>query len=230
MITLALDTSTNHGGIAVLDGTAVLANRSWLREKSHSELVTSTILDCLSQAKLKIENIERIAVGRGPGSFTGIRIAINAARTLAYSLNVPLFAFDTNEILAAAVPAKQTSLLTVVNAHKNLLYSALHTFKDGTWVKFEGPNAWTIEELEKQIQSPHLCVGDGFVEFENLFPPGLKSKLLRDKTISDYPSAEALGLLSLGKSARPLVWKELQPLYIRASEAEEKLRENPKSG
>ncbi len=211
-------------------GTALLANRSWLREKSHSELVTSTILDCLLEAKLKIENVERIAVGRGPGSFTGIRIAINAARALAYSLDVPLFAFDTNEILAAAVPsvtptAKQTPLLTVVNAHKNLLYSALHTFEDGAWVKRDGPAAWTIEEIEKQIQVPHLCVGDGYIEFENLFPPGLKSNLLRDKTILDYPSAEALARLSLGKSARPLVWKELQPLYIRASEAEEKLRD-----
>ena len=228
MITLALDTSTNQGSIAVLDGTATLSHKSWQREKSHSELVTSTLEDVLKEAGLTVEKVQRIAVGRGPGSFTGIRIGINAARTLAYSLDVPVFAFDTNTILAGAVPVKQEPLLTVVNAHKNLLYSALFVPENGIWKRIEGPSAWTLEQIEAKVQTPTICVGDGYLEFIDLFEPSLKSRLIRNHHVPDYPSAEVLGRLSLEKSAQPLVWKELQALYIRASEAEEKLRENPR--
>lgn len=225
MITLALDTSTNRGGIAILKDRDVLAARSWQREKSHSELVTSLIAECVEQAGLAFKDIKQIAVGKGPGSFTGIRIAINAARTLAYSLDVPVFAFDTGEILAAAVPVGDKPLLTIVSAHKNLLYSSLFTPVNGHWEKQVGPEAWTLEQIGARVKTQHLCVGDAFAAFQELLPPTLANLLVRSHKLSDYPSAEVLGQMPLLPRAKPLVWKEVQALYIRASEAEEKYRE-----
>ena len=103
MFTLALDTSTSQGGVAVLEGERVLSRIVWSREKSHSEFLTPNIETCLRDAGLEVRALDRIAVGRGPGSFTGIRVAINAARALAYALSKPVFTFDTMEILAAGV-------------------------------------------------------------------------------------------------------------------------------
>lgn len=228
MFTLALDTSTNRGGIAILKDRDSLSTRVWEREKSHSELLTSLIDECVNEAKIKLKDINQIAVGKGPGSFTGIRIAINAAKTLAYSLNVPVYAFDTTEILAAAVTPQKTPLLALVNAHKNLLYTSIFEPKNGTWTKVSGPEAWTLEEIEKAVTTQHLCVGDAYLEFKEVLPDSLAKLLERSHHHPDHPSAEVLGRLAFDSTSSPLVWKEVQALYIRASEAEEKYREGLK--
>jgi tRNA threonylcarbamoyladenosine biosynthesis protein TsaB len=225
MYTLALDTSTSQGGLAVLKGTDVLSRRLWLREKSHSEMLTPTLEACLAEAGIRAAQLARIAVGQGPGSFTGIRIAINAARTLSFSLSLPVHAFDTLRILAAGVPASERPVLALVNAHKNLLYTARFVSREGTWMALDVPTARSLEEIEQLIQTPHVCIGDAYVEYESILPSSLKANLLRDAGLSDFPLPEVLGNLALTDPHRPLEWNEVQALYIRASEAEERLRQ-----
>lgn len=229
MIVLAFDTSTNQGGVAVLKDRDVLARRVWAREKSHSETLTATIEDTLRDAGIGLSDVERLAVGRGPGSFTGIRVAINAARALAYARALPIHAFDTTEILAASVPVLTSPLLVAVNAHKNLLYVSRFAPRAGRWSRERGPEALTIGELEESVVIAHVCVGDGYDEFASVLPPGLKARLSRDSRLSDAPDPVALGRLAFESRGAPLVWNELQALYIRSSEAEEQLRERLKN-
>ncbi|MCM2280213.1 MAG: tRNA (adenosine(37)-N6)-threonylcarbamoyltransferase complex dimerization subunit type 1 TsaB [Bdellovibrionaceae bacterium] len=230
MNVLAFDTSTNQGGVAILNDRGVLAKRVWTREKSHSEMLTAEIEACLHAARLELHDITRLAVGQGPGSFTGIRIAINAARTLAYARSLPIFAFDTTEILAGSISLPSPlPVLTMVNAHKNLIYVSRFTSEAGRWSRTLGPDALTSDEVNRIVQVPHLCLGDAYIEFESTFPAGLKSQLVRDTSFSDFPCPEVLGRMALASAAKPLVWNELQALYIRASEAEEKLQETLKN-
>ena len=95
---LAFDTSTAQGAVAVLEGERVLIERTWRREKSHSELLTAEIESTLIDAATEMSSVDAFAVGQGPGSFTGIRVAINAARALAYALQKPVYVFKTSEI------------------------------------------------------------------------------------------------------------------------------------
>lgn len=230
MVVLALDTSTNQGGVAILRDRDILARRIWTREKSHSEMLTATLQACLEAAGLQLHDIDRLAVGKGPGSFTGIRIAVNAGRTLGYANAFPIFAFDTMEILAAAVhPNEGSRLLAMVNAHKNLLYVSQFSVQQGQWVRTRGPEALTLAQIEQIVNESHICVGDGYDEFESLFSTKLKSKLRRDSRFADFPLPDSLARMALESTARPLVWNELQALYIRSSEAEEKLRETLKN-
>lgn len=77
---LAMETSTLVGGVAVVIDGKVAAEESSLRQKSHSENISPFVDHCLSKAGLKLEDIDVFAVGQGPGSFTGIRIAANAEK------------------------------------------------------------------------------------------------------------------------------------------------------
>jgi tRNA threonylcarbamoyl adenosine modification protein YeaZ len=227
MITLALDTSTSQGGVALLNDDQVLSRHVWSRGKSHSELLTPTIEACFKEAGLEPNAIQQIAVGRGPGSFTGIRIGVNAARSLGYALGVPVRAFDTTEILAAGVQRHDLPVITLLNAQMNLLFASTFVWDEPArlWRRERALEAVPLETIESWVQTPHLFLGDGFLDYEPLLGPELRTKVVRDSSISDHPLPEVLGHLAfVEKSHGPLDWNHLQPLYIRASGAEEKRR------
>lgn len=216
MLTLAIETSSDAGSVALLENEKVLVLREWKREKSHSELVTSEISDCLAEAKLTAKKINRIGVGCGPGSFTGIRIAINAAKTLAYAVDCKIFATDTFQILIEPTHLQKLPVIGMLNAHKNLIYVG------GTKLS---PSALSVEEIEKHILTQHLCLGNAYDLWKESFSERLRGNLVRDPAFSDEPSAAHLGRMAARADANQLItWKELQPLYIRASEPEEKLK------
>ena len=244
---LAFDTSTARGGVAVLRNGKTLSEISWERQGSHAEFLTPAIEKCLSEAGLIAQNLDAIAIGHGPGSFTGVRVAVNAARSLGFALGKPTYAFDTSEILAAGVPTTSSvfasrsnfqpnfrpdfhHLLTIVNAHKNSVYASIFRFEKSTWVRTLPLTAVSPEDLSSLVKDPHLCLGDGYLEYADVLPANLKALLLRENSFSDFPLPAALGLMASMPTpiSRPLVWNEVQALYIRDSGAEEKLRESTK--
>lgn len=223
MWTLALETSTDAGSVALLKDQNVLSVREWRREKSHSELVTATIQDCLSEGSTTAKQITRIAVGHGPGSFTGIRIAINAAKTLAYAAGCPIYATDTFRTLAEPARLQKLPVLGLINAHKNLIYVAAIDLTSNTYTI--NPDALSVAEIESKITTPHLCLGNGFDLWKDTFSERLRANLVRDPIFSDEPSSAHLGRIAAAASDKELItWQMLQPLYIRASEPEEKLK------
>lgn len=228
MFTLAFDTSSNKGGVAVLSDDTVIARQIWEREGSHGELLTPALDSCVRQAGLTMRQMDRIAIGHGPGSFTGVRIAVNAARALSYALQKPIYAFGTDEILAEAVEQKTQPLAVVINAHKNMVYASTFVWQNDGWTRQLPLAAMTLDELDKNLNFPHLCVGDGFDEFKQHMNNRLIANLLRDTACADEPVPEAIGRLAHKRAskAQALGWKDVQALYIRASGAEEKLRED----
>lgn len=226
MILLALDTSTAEGSVAVLERDRLLATRKWSRKGSHSELLTHEIEECLKDAGLSPAKLEGICVGVGPGSFTGIRVAVNTARTLGYALSLPIFTYDTTELLAEGVRKSHLPAVTMVNAQKNAVFVSTFAIRADIWVRETALTMVEVDGLESLVPGPRLCVGDGFDAIFPLLTPTLVSNLVRDPNQSDFPSAEVLGRTAWRNrdSRPPLVWKDVQALYIRASGAEEKLK------
>src|SRR5437868_12256809 len=106
MIVHAMETSTQLGGVAVIKDGQVLATESSLRQKSHSEVLNRFVQNCLTKANLKLTDIDAFAVGQGPGSFTGIRVAANAGKSFSYVYSKPLVTIDSLVLLAAAVKSE----------------------------------------------------------------------------------------------------------------------------
>lgn len=97
---LALDTATSSLAVAVMEGGRVLAERTIHAERNHSAYLVTAIGDCLKAAGLAKQDLDGIAVGVGPGSYTGIRIAVTTAKTLAWSLRLPVYGVSSLAALA----------------------------------------------------------------------------------------------------------------------------------
>ena len=228
------------GGVAVAREGKILSRLVWDRDVSHGELLTPALQRAVEDAGLKMSDLTRIAIGHGPGSFTGVRITVNAARALGYALRIPIAVYDTAELLAAGVvrlepligggapAAAPLPVLTLINAQKNLVFASTFVRAGKRWKRTTPLEAISLGNVENIVTGPHLCVGDGYLELESAMSPALRSRLLRDAAVPDFPTPEALVTLDqTERSHRPaLVWKDVQALYIRASGAEEKLEES----
>lgn len=223
---LALETSTLWAGAAVVVDGQVLAEESSSRQRSHSEVINVFIENVLKKSALKISDIDLFATGQGPGSFTGIRVAANAAKSFAYSFNKPLVTVDTLMQLAAQAGNPGMPVLAIVNAHKNMVYTGLFDVSGPLPTYLHGPTAVSVRDLSALVHQPVLVVGDGYADYQEYFPAELKSHLHRNGSLPDFPHAGTLGNLAerLAKKGLTLDWKSFRPLYIRASEAEENKR------
>ncbi|KHD88034.1 MAG: endopeptidase [Bdellovibrio sp. ArHS] len=220
---LAMETSTLLGGVAVVIDGQVVAEESSLRQKTHSENISPFIEHCLRKAQITLEDIDVFAVGQGPGSFTGIRVAANAGKTFSYSFNKPLVTIDTLMLLAAQVQDKSKPVLAIINAYKNMVYMGLFDVRGAEPTYIKGPDAVPVRDLKNHVDRECLVVGDGWEAYSEYFPEELMKKCLRDPQLPDHALASTLGIMAEQRAlaGRTLDWKSFVPLYIRASEAEE---------
>ncbi len=233
MLVLAIECSTPQGSVAIVDGDRALANQIWSQSthqgpgtSQHSELVIPSIRKCLQFSNVAIKDLNLIAVGHGPGRFTGVRVAVNSARTIAYSLGIPIMCFSSLEVLAAAVPSQEENVIALFNAHKNSVYFQEFTTLGNRYRPKASPSVHPIDNLESMIQTSSICVGDGYTAYEKYFPESLKQKLRRKISLPDFPDAAVLGRIA-NQDFDPVTtldWESVAPLYVRSSEAEEKLK------
>src|ERR1700677_5354942 len=100
MICLGFTSSTDRGSVALSYKNKIIKLASWTRKEQASEALTLKIKSGLKKLKLSFKDLSLIAVDKGPGSFTGSRIAVNVAKTLAYSLKIPIAPMTSLDILA----------------------------------------------------------------------------------------------------------------------------------
>lgn len=223
MKVLALETSTLVGGAALIIDGQVVAEETSLRQKTHSENINPFVEFCLNKSGLTLEDIDLFAVGQGPGSFTGIRVAANAGKTYAYSYNKPLVTIDSLMLMAAQAKSSTKPVVSMINAYKNMVYIGIFDVSGEEPQYLKGPEAVPVRELNSYITQECLVVGDGWDAYQEYFPEELRARLHRQSDLPDHPLAKTLGLMAeiRGKKGHTLDWKSFIPLYIRASEAEE---------
>lgn len=133
MLTLALETSTALGSVAIGDGADLLAECALSVRATHSETVLGEVDRLLGRTGAAPSDLEAVVVGAGPGSFTGVRIAAALAKGLCYARDLPLYAFSSLRALAASVG--HAPVCTMFDARRDEVYAA--AYRDGA----EGPAA-----------------------------------------------------------------------------------------
>src|SRR6187551_2046549 len=118
MWTLAAETSTPAGSVALFKDQTLVEEIKWEKENSHSERITLEAEKILNRAQIKFSDIDRYAVGLGPGSFTGIRVAVNFIRTLAFTFDKPVIAIDSLLLMAAPLLAKGLEVFCMQSAFR----------------------------------------------------------------------------------------------------------------
>ncbi|RJK93487.1 tRNA (adenosine(37)-N6)-threonylcarbamoyltransferase complex dimerization subunit type 1 TsaB [Vallicoccus soli] len=127
MLTLALDTATPRTGAALLDGDRVLATSSALDPRRHAELLAPAVAAVLAEAGADRRDLRRVAVGVGPGPFTGLRVGVVTARTLGAALGVPVVGVCTLDALAlGAARALEVPFAVATDARRREVYWAAY--------------------------------------------------------------------------------------------------------
>ncbi|HUP99554.1 MAG TPA: tRNA (adenosine(37)-N6)-threonylcarbamoyltransferase complex dimerization subunit type 1 TsaB [Aeromicrobium sp.] len=201
MLILAFDTAGPAVSAAVHDGTQVLGEASGSGAMAHGELLAPAIADALSQGGAAASDITDVAVGVGPGPFTGLRVGVVTALTLSSALNVPTHGVCSLDILAAAVPS-DGPFIAATDARRKEVYWALYDAGS----RIEGPAVDHPAEL--------AALHRGIPVF------GRGGELYADVLEAQPgPLDPSASVLAAGVAAGAFVKLPLKPLYLRRPDA-----------
>jgi tRNA threonylcarbamoyladenosine biosynthesis protein TsaB len=216
---LAVETSSLAGGVALLDGERVVAEYVLDVSVTHSERLLAAVDRVLADARWLPRALDALVVAVGPGSFTGLRIAVSTVKGLAVALALPIAAVPTLDAMAAAVPWAALPVCPVLDARKGEVYASCYRWDHGVVRREWEYLALSPAALAGRLTEPTLLVGDA--------APSIGSPLARTlPPPRRLPSPAAVGVLGLerlrrGETVAPAA---LAPLYLRPSEAELKRR------
>lgn len=158
---LAIDSATRWAGLALHDGTAVIAEHGWRCLNNHTVELTPAIDDMLERAELTPADLSGIAVAIGPGSYTGLRVGLALAKGLALANGLPLIGVPTLDIVAFAFGQREGQLLAVAEAGRRRISVAGYTWKGRSgWQLNWGPENDTWDELLPKLEEPATFVGE----------------------------------------------------------------------
>jgi tRNA threonylcarbamoyladenosine biosynthesis protein TsaB len=218
---LALDTSTNRAAVAVTthDGAVHVAVPD--PAQRHGRNLIPAIRDLLREARLAVADLDGIAVGLGPGSYTGLRIGLTAAKTLAYAMDKPLVGLDSLEMIAYNAPAGERRVSVVADAQRGDLYVADFARAEASapLVRTAPTRIESLADWSAGLAEPTLVLGPGLERLRSPLPEHARTAPAE----MSWPDGNRLILLArrvwaAGRRDDPMF---LEPRYLRRSAAEE---------
>jgi tRNA threonylcarbamoyladenosine biosynthesis protein TsaB len=157
---LSIDTSTAHTGIALYDGTQVLAESFWASRAHHTQELAPVLADLLARTGLKMDTVKALGVAIGPGSFTSLRAGLAFVKGLALARKLPVVGIPTLDIVASAQPLVDFPLAAVLQSGRGRLALAWYHAVDNGWRAEGSPSVTNIDVLVQTIQSPVIVCGE----------------------------------------------------------------------
>ncbi len=191
---LNIETATKNCSVAIsVDGITICFKEIAEANYSHAEKLHVFIEELLLEAKITCKDLLAIAVSQGPGSYTGLRIGVSAAKGLCFALDIPLIAIDTLAVLAAEVKIDNGLIVPMIDARRMEVYSAVFNSKLEKIRKVEAEII--TEESFGTFNETLYFVGDCAQKCQ---PFLTKSNFIFLEDIQ-FPSAKAMGILSFEK-------------------------------
>ncbi|QNE67117.1 tRNA (adenosine(37)-N6)-threonylcarbamoyltransferase complex dimerization subunit type 1 TsaB [Fusobacterium hwasookii] len=214
MLILGIDTSTKICTCSIFDSeNGVIAETSLSVKKNHSNIVMPIIDNLFKISDLNINDIDKIAVAIGPGSFTGVRIALGIAKGLAMALNKPLIAVNERDILEAIADGNENETIPLIDARKERVYYKYQ----GNYIDDYLINL--ISNFNKNKK--YVFVGDGAINYKNILKDNLGENAIVLPMYNAFPRASVLCELALNKEEANIY--TLEPEYISKSRAEKNI-------
>ncbi|WP_461225776.1 tRNA (adenosine(37)-N6)-threonylcarbamoyltransferase complex dimerization subunit type 1 TsaB [Lacticaseibacillus suihuaensis] len=218
---LALDTSNQAMSVAVTDGELVLATMTINRKKTHSEQLLPTIHRLLDVSGLTASALDRVVVAQGPGSYTGLRIAVTTAKTLAYTLNLELVGVSSLAALAAGVTATTAVIVPLMDARRHNVFAGGYQWANGRLENVIADRHLPLDQLLAELavlKQPAVFTGPDAVAFREPIQAALGHAASFADAITALPDAARLA--QLGAMSTPVSAITFVPRYLRLTEAE----------
>ncbi len=221
---LALETSAKSVSAAVVENGAVLASAYQNMGLTHSVTLMPLVDSMLKNAGLTAKDMELIAVAAGPGSFTGLRIGVSAAKGLAWALELPCCGVSTLEAMAENARAFEGTVICAMDARRQQIYNAVFDCHDGALERRCEDRAVALELLAGELKNDKnrkIVVGDGAkLCYNYLLEQGIPCSMAPADEL--YQKAVGVGLAAgrMAAEGRTVTAQELCPVYLRLSQAE----------
>lgn len=223
---LAFDTATSCCAVALTEGGRrdgkVVASLTLCGTLTHSRRLLTTIDWLLTEAAVSWAAIDGIAVGLGPGSFTGLRIGMATAKGLACAAGKPLLGVSTLEALAAGCSTEKLICATLDARKKEVYAGFFRRDEQGVSRRIGKISVLGPEQLAEHIEEPVYMVGDAVAIYAELWRSILGENLEIAPAQLHVPTAASLGLIAGEKlvAGEVLDVGSASPFYVRASDAE----------
>ena len=233
MLTLAFETSAKAASVALTENGKLLGESYQNTGLTHSQTLMVMAEDLLKQCGKTVADITAVAVAEGPGSFTGVRIGVAAAKGFAWGRELPCFGISTLEAMAVSLGAYEGHICACMDARRNQVYNALFLADSGKLERVTDDRAIALADLKTELEhidGPIFLVGDGANltyktlsgDIPNLILPpehrlhqrAVGVALLAEKQQTAGDSGDANGL---------------SPNYLRLSQAERERMEKEKN-
>ncbi len=223
MKVLGIETSGTVGGVALCQDNRVIIAGNLGAPSRHDKELVSSIKSILHTAGWTPHDIDLIAVDVGPGSYTGIRVGVTCAKTLAYALNKPVIDVPAFDAMAESYPMNSTPICPIMDARRGYVYACIYQLENAQKKRVSDFLAVQPEQLVSLLPRPVILFGAGVLPYKEQFQ---QKDIIIDTENQAVLKAEYVALLgeSAYKAGRRCEVEKLLPLYLRRLEAEEKRR------
>jgi len=223
MLILGIETATEQVSAAIAGHEGVVALAQSCKGKRHAESLVPSISFILDQAHVDLSEISIIAVDIGPGLFTGLRVGIATAKSLAHALKVPMIGVPSLDLLAFPVRFTNRLIAAAIDARRGELFYAFYRQVPGGIQRLGDPQIGSPDDLASELLASGedvLLVGDGAIRYAESFS-GMAKVELADSGWS-HPSASSLVQLAHARALREQFQQisDVEPLYLRKPDAE----------
>ncbi|MEH7120113.1 tRNA (adenosine(37)-N6)-threonylcarbamoyltransferase complex dimerization subunit type 1 TsaB [Neobacillus vireti] len=224
MTILAIDTSNYVLGVALLEDNQVLGEYITNLKKNHSVRIMPAIQTLMKDCGKEPADLTKIVTAKGPGSYTGVRIGVTVAKTLAWTLNIPLVGVSSLEILAAGTGRYFDGYVSpLFDARRGQVYTALYQFQNGQLTAAKQDQLVMLDDWVRELQDvekPVLFVGNDLPIHQSNIEEALGSKAMFASITEHNPRPAELAWLGKDNPGEDL--HSFVPNYIRLAEAEAK--------
>lgn len=226
---LGIDTSNYQLGIAMVDGNEVIGEFITNIKKNHSLRAMPAVEMLMKECGIAPADLDKIVVANGPGSYTGVRIGVTIAKTMAWSLNIPIVGVSSLAVLASSGRYFNGLISPLFDARRGQLYTGLYKFSEGKLeciIEDTNLPAEQWAEMMSQYEQKVLFVGHDVKIHQEVLHGKLADQAVFGDMASHNPRPSELIRLGMDRSEENV--HGLVPNYIRLAEAEAKWRESQK--
>ena len=231
---LVLDSSGLVASVALMEEDKMICEFTMNHKKTHSQTLLPMIDEMVKITGFDIKELDAIAIAKGPGSFTGLRIGSATAKGLSQALNIPVVSVSALEGLAANLYGTDSLICPMMDARRAQVYTGIYCYDDGILKTILGDSAISVEELIGKLNElgrPVIVLGDGVPVYKKLLTEGLNVSWSEAPAHLNRQRAGAVGMLAVRdyKEGKMESSKDHKPEYLRKSQAERELLEKQKA-
>lgn len=221
MNVLAIDTSNNVLGVAIIKNQKIIGETITDVPVNHSVRLMPVITSFMAEVKMSVEEIGLIVVANGPGSYTGVRVGVTTAKTLAWGLNIPVVAVSSLEVLAYSGRFFNGLICPFYDARRQTVFTGLYQWKNNEAVPVNEEQNILMEDLLSKLKvkaEPVLFLSPDIEIYEALIKEYLGDLAIIPEPVYHVPRPGHLATIGMKKEHAEM--HSLTPNYLRMAEAE----------